>query len=125
MEKSKTNFNTSSTKSTPTKSTNNPPVVEYNHDEEDTELLTTKNDEVEDVDTHTEPEPEDILAEELDEEEPSPVDKATLDAIRASFKSANADTKSQVKVILANYGGRLVQEMRPSDVENIKTVLGI
>ena len=83
----------------------------------------------ESVYNHDESEPEDIFDEELDEEpieeEPSPVDKATLDAIRASFKSANADTKAQVKVILANYGGRLVAEMRPADVEKIKAVLGI
>lgn len=114
-----------SKKSTPKKPANNPPVVEDESDEEDTELLTTPNDEVENADTPAESEPEDIFDEELDEEEPSPVDKATLDAIRSSFKSADADTKSQVKVILANYGGRLVAEMRPSDIEKIKEILGI
>lgn len=129
MEKSKTNFNTSTTKSTPKKSTNNPPVVEDKSDEEDAELLTAPNDEAENADTSTESEPEDIFDEEIDEEpieeEPSPVDKETLDEIRASFKSADADTKAQVKVILANYGGRLVSEIRPSDVGKIKKVLGI
>lgn len=117
------------TKSTPKKSINNPPVVEDESDEEDAELLTAPNDEAENADTSTDSEPEDIFDEELDEEpieeEPSPVDKETLDAIRASFKSADADTKAQVKVILANYGGRLVSEIRPSDVGKIKKVLGI
>lgn len=120
---------TSATTPTPNKSANNPPVVEDESDEEDAELLTAPNDEAENADTSTESEPEDIFDEELDEEpieeEPSPVDKETLDAIRASFKSADADTKAQVKVILANYGGRLVSEMRPSDVGKIKKVLGI
>lgn len=117
------------TKSTPNKSANNPPVVEDELDEEDTELLTAPNDEAENEDTSTESEPEDIFDEELDEEpieeEPSPVDKETLDVIRTSFKTADADTKAQVKVVLANYGGRLVSEMKASDVKKIKKTLGI
>lgn len=117
------------TKSTPNKSANNPPVVEDELDEEDTELLTVPNDEAENEDTSTESEPEDIFDEELDEEpieeEPSPVDKETLDVIRTSFKTADADTKAQVKVVLANYGGRLVSEMKASDVKKIKKTLGI
>ena len=60
------------------------------------------------------------------EEEPVvPVDKDTLTAIRANFKSADADTKSQVRSVLSNYNGKLSLEMRPSDVEKIKTILGI
>ena len=129
MKIAETDGKPTTTKSTLKKSTNNPPVVEDESDEEDTELLTAPNDEAENADTSTESEPEDIFDEELDEEpieeEPSPVDKETLDAIRASFKSADADTKAQVKVILANYGGRLVSEIRPSDVGKIKKVLGI
>lgn len=129
MKIAETDGKSTTTKSTPKKSTNNPPVVEDESDEEDAELLTAPNDEAENADTSTESEPEDIFDEERDEEpieeEPSPVDKETLDAIRASFKSADADTKAQVKVILANYGGRLVSEIRPSDVRKIKKVLGI
>ena len=129
MKIAETDGKSTTAKSIPNKSTNNPPVVEDEYDEEDTELLATPNDEVDNTDTPAESEPEDILDEELDEEpieeEPSTVDKATLDAIRSSFKSADADTKAQVKVILANYGGRLVSEMRPSDVGKIKKVLGI
>ena len=59
------------------------------------------------------------------EEEPVPVDKETLTSIRSSFKSADADTKAQVKVVLGNYNGKLASEMRPSDVEKIKEILGI
>lgn len=126
MERSKTNFTTSTTKSTSTNFTKNPPVVEESEpDEEDVEPV----DEADSVDDPTDLELEDALDEELEEEpteeEPTPVDKATLDAIRASFKSSDADTKAQVKVILANYGGRLVSEIRPSDVGKIKKVLGI
>lgn len=54
-----------------------------------------------------------------------PVDKETLTSIRSSFKIADAGTKSQVKVVLGNYGGKLSSEMRPSDVEKIKEILGI
>lgn len=59
------------------------------------------------------------------EEAVVPVDKDTLTAIRANFKSADADTKSQVRSVLSNYNGKLSSEMRPSDVEKIKTILGI
>lgn len=106
-------------------STNNPPVSDESApDQEDIKPV----DEVDSVDEPIESEPEDILDNVLDEEleeEPTPVDKATLDTIRAEFKSASADAKSQVKTILSNYGGRLVSEMKPSDVEKIKTILGI
>lgn len=60
-----------------------------------------------------------------EEEVAVPVDKETLTSIRSSFKSADADTKSQVKSVLSNYNGKLSSEMRPSDVEKIKTILGI
>lgn len=53
------------------------------------------------------------------------VDKETLTSIRSSFKTADADTKSQVKSVLSNYNGKLSSEMRPSDVERIKEILGI
>lgn len=60
------------------------------------------------------------------EEEPVvPVDKDTLTEIRSNFKSADSNTKSQVKVVLGNYGGKLSSEMKPSDVEKIKEILGI
>lgn len=59
------------------------------------------------------------------EEEVTPVDNDTLAEIRSNFKSADADTKSQVKTVLSNYNGKLSSEMKPSDVEKIKEILGI
>lgn len=59
------------------------------------------------------------------EEAVVPVDKETLTSIRSSFKSADADTKSKVKAVLSNYNGKLSSEMRASDVEKIKEILGI
>ena len=60
-----------------------------------------------------------------EEEAVVPVDKDTLTSIRANFKSADPNTKSQVKAVLSNYNGKLSSEMRPSDVEKIKEILGI
>ena len=60
-----------------------------------------------------------------EEEAVAPVDKETLTSIRSSFKNSDTDTKSQVKSVLSNYNGKLASEMRPSDVEKIKTILGI
>ena len=60
-----------------------------------------------------------------EEEAVVPVDKETLTTIRANFKSADPNTKSQVKSVLSNYNGKLSSEMRPSDVEKIKEILGI
>ena len=60
-----------------------------------------------------------------EEEAVVPIDKETLTEIRSNFKSADSDTKSQVKSVLGNYGGKLATEMKPSDVEKIKTILGI
>lgn len=60
-----------------------------------------------------------------EEEAVVPVDKETLTSIRSSFKNSDADTKSQVKAVLSNYNGKLSSEMRPSDVEKIKEILGI
>ena len=124
MEKSKTNF--AIKKHTPLNSTKEPPVEESTPDQEDIEPV----DEVDNADDPIESEQEDILDEELEEEpteeeSPTPVDKDTLAAIRAEFKSVSADAKSQVKIILSKYGGRLVSEMKPSDVEKIKNILGI
>ena len=70
---------------------------------------------------------EDIYEDELDgsDEDITPVDKAALSAIRAAFKEANADTKAQVKTVLADYGNKLANEMRPSDVRKIMEILDI
>ena len=55
----------------------------------------------------------------------SPVDKDDLAAIRANFKTADAEAKAAVKTVLANYSGKLANEMKPSDVNKIKEILDI
>lgn len=69
---------------------------------------------------------EDIVEDEIEEEEAiAPVDKDTLAEIRANFKTADAEAKAAVKTVLANYSGKLANEMRPSDVAKIKAILDI
>lgn len=68
---------------------------------------------------------EDEVEEVVEEEAIAPVDKADLTEIRAAFKGADAETKAKVKVVLGNYGGKLANEMRPSDVAEIKKILDI
>ena len=103
------------------KSTKKPePVVSEPELEEDSEVADEQIDE--DFDLFDE---EETLQE---EEAVIPVDKETLAEIRSNFKSADADTKSKVKTVLnnfSNYNGKLSSEMRPSDIEKIKTILGI
>ena len=100
------------TKSTTKKKSTKKPESTEESIEEDTEVSD------EDIDIFDE---EEILQEEA----VVPVDKETLTEIRSNFKSADSDTKSQVKSVLSNYNGKLSSEMRPSDVEKIKTILGI
>lgn len=109
--------NKSTTKKS-TKSTKQPePVVDEPKPEENPEAADEQIDE--DFDLFDEEETP------QEEEAVVPIDKDTLTSIRASFKAADAGTKAQVKVVLGNYGGKLSSEMRPSDVEKIKEILGI
>ena len=101
--------------STPTKST--PVPTSISDPEKDSEVADEQIDE--DFDLFDE---EETLQE---EEAVVPVDKETLTEIRSNFKSADADTKSQVKSVLSNYNGKLASEMRPSEVKKIKKILGI
>ena len=105
--------NVSSTPKKSTKPTSVPTPISEPEPEENPEVSD------EDIDIFDE---EETLQE---EEAVVPVDKETLTAIRANFKSADSDTKSQVKSVLSNYNGKLSSEMRPSDVKKIKTILGI
>ena len=66
-----------------------------------------------------------IEEEDMIEEEVAPVDKAALSAIRAAFKEADAETKASVKTVLADYGNKLANEMKPSDVAKIQAILDI
>ena len=105
--------NVSSTPKKSTKPTLAPTPISEPDPEENSEVSD------EDIDIFDE---EETLQE---EEAVTPVDKEVLSAIRAGFKSSDADTKSSVRTILANYNGKLSSEMRPSDVERIKEILGI
>ena len=67
----------------------------------------------------------DIFGDELEEEAIAPVDKAALTAIRGAYKEADAKAKAEVKEILGNYGGKLANEMKPSDVNKIIKILDI
>jgi hypothetical protein len=53
------------------------------------------------------------------------LDDARLKAIRAAFKSANADTKTAVKKRLVDYNNKLSSEMKSSDVNAIEEILGL
>lgn len=61
------------------------------------------------------------------EPEPTPIklDKKRLDAIRAAFRGAGDDVKKEIKKILANYSGKLAEEMYEVDVISIETLLQI
>ena len=53
------------------------------------------------------------------------LDADRLAAIRAAFKGADAGTKAKVKEHLADYGNKLSDTMKCSDVEAIENILGI
>lgn len=114
MEKSKTNFDKK--KTTTKKTTKKAEVVE---EESKQEEPIEEEPIVEEVIEET----EDIFAEA--EEDIVPVASETLTAIRAAYKAADASVKDKVKVVLGNYGGKLANEMRPSDVKKIEEILGL
>ena len=53
------------------------------------------------------------------------LDADRLAAIRAAFKGADAGTKAEVKKHLADYGNKLSDTMKSSDVDAIENILGI
>ena len=63
------------------------------------------------------------IAEETDEM--ITLDTKTSTAIRTKYKNSEADIKAQVKVYLANYGNKLSDTMKQSDVDAIKKILEI
>ena len=60
-----------------------------------------------------------------DEDAMITLDDARLKAIRAAFKGAEASTKAKVKEHLADYGNKLSDTMKSSDVDAIENILGI
>ena len=124
-------------KPTTKKSTKKPeptPVVE--DDEEDDELMAQlravveKAEEKEEVVDDEPPfdveDQIDIFEEGAEEEdEMITLNDARSNMIRNAYKTANAETKSEVKVYLANYNGRLVSQMMKSHVKAIEKILDI
>ena len=53
------------------------------------------------------------------------LDTDRLAAIRSAFKSADADTKAEVKKYLVDYNNKLSAEMKSSDVDAIESLLGL
>ena len=53
------------------------------------------------------------------------LDDARMAAIRSAFKNSNADIKSKVKSYLVEYGNKLVDTMKNSDVDAIESILGL
>ena len=68
---------------------------------------------------------DDIFEEDAEEDEMITLDDARSNLIRNAYKAADAATKSEVKVYLANYNGRLVSQMMKSHVEAIEKILDI
>ena len=71
---------------------------------------------------------DDIFAEESEvKEEPALIklDAARLGAIRATFRTADANTQKEVRKYLVNYNNKLSDEMLESDVLAIEKALGI
>lgn len=119
-----------STPAKPTIKKQTPKVEEpmtYEPDEEDRVMVTAMKEADEAPLDLEEDVIEDIFEDELDGEDESivPVDKDTLAEIRANFKTADASAKAEIKTILGNYGGKLANEMKPSDVAKIKEILEI
>jgi hypothetical protein len=122
-------------KSTPKKSTKKPPVVEEEHDQEDIELLAALREAVDSVEEKEEDTPpfdvneeiEDIFPDEETEDEDTMItlgeDRANT--IRDAFRAANATTKAAVKKHLVEYGGKMADTMKTSDVNAIEEILGL
>ena len=112
MEKSKTNFTVK--KKTTAKKEEIKPVPTPEVTEEDDDLSSIAPD-------------DDIFDDIGGESEPTPIklDKKRLDAIRAAFRGAGDDVKKEIKKILANYSGKLAEEMYEVDVISIETLLQI
>ena len=121
-------------KPTTKKSTKNPPVVEEHDDFDDAmEKLKDIVDNAEAIESGDVPfdvDDMDIFNEDAGNEPDGMNEMITLDAekmsaIRASFKNADSVAKGEIKAILANYGGKLVAELRVSDAAKIEEILGL
>ena len=114
------------TKSASKKSPKKPePVVEEEEADEDikSEIENHVDDEVDGMDEGAIP-TEDMPFDEEDDDAMITLDNLRLTAIRVAFKAADAGTKAEVKTYLANYGGKLCDTMKSSDVKAIEKILG-
>lgn len=115
---------TSTATPTPKKSTKKPPVVE--EEDDILEQLKAAVESVEEDEVPFDTDDIDIFEEETVEEDAMiTLDADRMAAIRASFKSADATSKNSIKTILANYGGKLVAELKASDAAKIEEILGL
>lgn len=97
------------------------PVEEYIEDErdlEDIEMIAAQKE----IDDEVPFETEDLFEE---EDTMITLDDARLKAIRAAFKGSDAKTKDKVKEHLADYGNKLSDTMKTSDVNAIEEILGL
>lgn len=134
MAKSKLDFGSKKKTTTKKISKKSEPVVE----EDDDELM----EQLKAVVEQTEEDPEYVHAlESMEDEVPFDIDEPeeevieedeviTLDAnrlaaIRNAFKSSDASTKAKVKTHLADYGNKLSDTMKQSDVNAIEEILGL
>lgn len=128
---------TSAATPTPKKSTKKPPVVEEPEEEEDEliaklKAVVAQAEENNDVEDDTPPfdvteEIDDIFSEEEAEDEDAMItlEEDRANAIRDAFRAANATTKAAVKKHLVEYGGKMADTMKTSDVNAIEEILGL
>lgn len=102
------------------------PVTTPTPDEEPDDLLDKLKAVVENA---TDDEPahveDDVDIFEEDEDPMVTLDAERMGAIRMAFKGADGATKNSIKAILANYGGKLVAELKASDANKIENILGL
>jgi len=136
IEAERKNGSSAPEKKTAKKSTKKPepapaPVEDTDDDEilEQLKVAFDDTDAVEDDAPFDEEEDVDIFEEEeeveIEEDAVITLSDTRLAAIRSAFKSADDDTKAEVKKHLVDYGKKLSAEMKNSDVKAIETILGL
>lgn len=111
------------------------PVVEEERDQEDIELLAALREAVESAEEKEDDTPPFDVDEEIDdvfsEEETADEDamitlgEDRANAIRDAFRVSDASTKAKVKKHLVEYGGKMSDTMKTSDVDAIEEILGL
>lgn len=121
------------TKKTTKKSTKKPPVEEEDYELMEqlravVEKVEAKDEVVEDDEPPFDMDSEmDIFSEEetVEEDEVITLDADRLTAIRNAFKGADASAKAKVKTHLVEYGNKLSDTMKTSDINAIEEILGL